>query len=425
MSTGRVIAQVDCNAFYCSCEAVFEPRLWTMPLVVLSNNDGVVIALNTAAKALGIKRGESFFKVSRLIKTAGLQVRSSNYALYGDMSARVMATLKTLSPTVEIYSIDEAFLCLSAIPEASRTEYARHICATVRQFMGIPLSLGIAKTKTLAKAANYFAKQYPQLEGVLDLTGSAQQQEFLQALPVSSVWGIGPRWGQVLADEGVDNALKLRDLSDFWVRKRLGVVGLRTVLELRGMSCLPLEQCPRPRKSVCVSRSFGRPVQQLTELKEAVATFTAKAATKLRREHLATGALTVFVRSNKFKENFFSASANCRLLTASNYTPTLLKHSLALVDKLWRKDVKFAKAGILLTRLTDENTLQLNLFGKWDLSDDRPTKLMRAIDESNLFYQQGRLRFAAEGMQRGWQTRAQYRSNRWTTCWEELPVVRA
>lgn len=249
------IALVDCNAFYCSCQSVFEPRLWTTPLVVLSNNDGSVVALNRAAKSLGIQKTQPFFQCRQLTQSANLAVRSSNFALYGDMSSRVMDTLREFSPSVEVYSIDEAFLCLKHILPRSRTEYAHHIRAVVLQHTGIPISIGIAETKTLAKVANKITKHSPELDGVLDITEAiAQQQELLATLSVLDVWGIGSRWGQMLANEGIDTALKLREMPDWLVRKWMGVVGLRTVFELRGWSCLPLELHPRQRKSLMISR---------------------------------------------------------------------------------------------------------------------------------------------------------------------------
>ncbi|OWY64089.1 hypothetical protein B7486_49260 [cyanobacterium TDX16] len=357
------IALVDCNSFYCSCESVFQPRLWMTPLVVLSNNDGSVVSLNECAKALGIRKCQPFFQCRDLMHSADLAVRSSNFALYGDMSARVMETLRQFSPSVEVYSIDEAFLCLRHVEPESRTEYARRIRAIVRQHTGIPISSGVAQTKTLAKVANRFAKSTSELEGVLDITGALERQlELLAALPVLDVWGIGSRWGQMLTAEGIDTALKLREQPNWWVRTRMGVVGLRTVFELRGSSCLPLELLPRRRKSMMVSRTFGRATRSRHELEEAVATFTAKAAQKLRREGLVAGALCVFVSSSRFKENFYYNSARSRLMTASNHTPTLLKSALALTQQLWRDEIEFAKAGVILTKLVDENIIQLSLF---------------------------------------------------------------
>lgn len=324
LKTNACIALVDCNAFYASCESVFEPRLWQSPLVVLSSNDGNVVALNEPAKALAIQKGQPFFQVRHLMPSANLNVRSSNFALYGDLSSRVMQTLRQFSPSVEVYSIDEAFLCLRHVPSPERTEYARRIRAVVRQHVGIVVSIGVAETKTLAKVANKFAKNTAELEGVLDLTECFErQQELLALLSVVDVWGVGYRRGKMLLDEGIDTALKLQAQPDWWVKKRMGIVGLRTVFELRGWSCLPLELSARQRKSMMVSRSFGQPVREICELKEAVATFAARATKKLRREHLAAGALTVFANSSRFRENPYYNSVHSRLMTPSNHTPKL------------------------------------------------------------------------------------------------------
>jgi len=340
-----VIALCDCQSFYCSCESVFEPRLWTTPLVVLSNNDGAIVALNEAAKVLGVKKFQPFFKFRHLMDSANLQARSSNYTLYNDLSARVMETLRLFSPSVERYSIDEAFFSLDHVPAHSRSDYARRIRATLQQHTGVPTRIGIGETKTLAKVALHFAKLFPDLDGVLDITGSAQQQELLAALPIADVWGIGQRWGRYLSAEGIDTALKLRDASQGWVRQKLSVVGLRTSMELRGCPCLHLELQALPYKSMVLSRSFGQPVLSLQELQEAIAAFTAKAAHKLRRERLAAGMLTVFAHSSRFKEPYYSNSAKCQLWVASNHTPTLLKYAMLLVKKVWREGVEFKKQG--------------------------------------------------------------------------------
>ncbi|MBV8884296.1 MAG: Y-family DNA polymerase [Chroococcidiopsidaceae cyanobacterium CP_BM_RX_35] len=404
---------------------MFEPRLWTTPLIVLSNNDGTVVAVNDPGKAIGLEKGRPFFQIRHLTQEANLAVRSSNFALYGDMSYRVMQTLRQFTPVLEVYSIDEAFLSLSHVPSQSRTDYAHHIRATVQQHTGIIVSIGVAETKTLAKVVNRFAKKVSELNGVLDITEqSALQKELLCALPVQDTWGIGHRWGQMLVEQGIDTALKLRELPDGLVRKYMGVVGLRTVFELRGQSCLLLQLQRRQRKSLMVSRSFGRSVWEVSELKEAVATFAARAAWKLRGEHLAAGAVTVFVSSSRFKDNYYSNSTTSRLMTASNHTPTLLKYASMLTEKLWRDDIEFAKAGVIFTRLTDENVIQLSLFDERTCEDERATRLIHALDELNLRYGRDAVRYAAMGTTQRWQTRAKYRSPRWTTRWDEIPIVK-
>ncbi|MBV8884127.1 MAG: Y-family DNA polymerase [Chroococcidiopsidaceae cyanobacterium CP_BM_RX_35] len=419
-------ALIDCNSFYASCEAVFEPRLWELPLVVLSNNDGCVVSLNGPAKALEcVDKGKPFFQIRHLIYSRNLVAKSSNFALYGDMSSRVMTTLKLFSPAVQIYSIDEAFLSLEHISSCYRTEYAHQIRATVRQYTGIPINIGVAETKTLAKVANRYAKRVVELEGVLDITNNyIRQEELLATLAIEDVWGIGYRWGKMLLAEGIDTALKLRDLPDWFVKKHMGVVGLRLVFELRGISCLPIESHSRPRQSCMVSRSFGRPVKCQRELEEAIATFTARAARKLRQEHLAAGALSVFANSSRFKDNYYSKSGSCHLLTATNHTPVLVRYALTIVSKLWRDNVEFAKAGVILTRLTDQDMIQLSLFDDYDPEDERPKHLMELIDGLDEHFGRETLKLAAMGLNKHWQTRAQYMSKRWTTRWDEIPLVK-
>lgn len=383
------------------------------------------MALNEAAKAIGVKKFEPFFRFRHLVGSANLKVRSSNYALYRDMSLRVLECLRLFSPSVELYSVDEAFISLEHVPAAARTEYAKKIRATILQQVGIPTRLGIGETKTLAKVAQHFVKQRLELEGVFDISGCAQQEELLAALPITEVWGIGRRWGKYLIAQGIDTALKLRDAPEEWLRQKLSVVALRTSLELRGQSCLPLELEPRPRKTLVISRSFGQPVCDRRELQEAISTFTARATRKLRREKLVTGAITIFAHSCRFKEPYYSNSAKCQLWIASNHTPTLLKYAIPLVEQIWREEVEFKKAGILMTRITEEEALQLSLFEDYDSQDSKPRQLMLAIDELNSRYGRDKVRFAVMGFRLRWQTRAEFRSNRWTTRWDELVVVQA
>lgn len=420
-----VICLLDCTAFYASCEALFEPKLWTLPLVVLSNNDGAIVALNEAAKAIGVKKFEPFFRFRHLVQSANLQVRSSNYALYRDMSLRVLECLRLFSPVVEQYSVDEAFISLNHIPADARTDYAQKIRATILQHVGIPTRLGVGETKTLAKVAQHYVKQRLVGYGVLDITGSPQQEELLAALPVTEIWGIGRRWGKFLIAQGIDTVLKLRDAPEEWVKQKLSVVALRTSLELRGESCLPLELGPRPRKTLVISRSFGQPVCDQHELQEAISTFTARAACKLRREKLAAGAISIFAHSSRFKEPYYSQSTKCQFWVASNHTRTLLQYAMPLVEKVWREGVEFKKAGILLTQITEEGVLQLSLFENYDPGDSKPKQLMLVIDRLNRRYRYDTVRFAVMGHKLRWQTRAQFRSNRWTTRWDELMVVKA
>ncbi|AGY60038.1 Y-family DNA polymerase [Gloeobacter kilaueensis] len=418
----RTFALVDCNSFYAACEAVFEPRLATVPLVVLSNNDGCVIALNAAAKQLGIVRGVPFFRIRKLIRTAGLQVRSSNFELYGDMSRRVVACLRQFSSAIEVYSIDEVFLRLEVEPE-KLTALLSLIRRTIARWTGIEVSIGAGRTKTLAKAANWLIKQDLIDVGVLALLEERAEKQLLERLPVGKVWGIGPRWARLLAERGCPTALQLSELPDGWVRARMSVVALRTVLELRGESCLPLSTRPAARKSIVVSRSFALPLTDLELLQEAVATFAARAAGKLRREQLVAGELGVFVQSDRFEPNFYTNSISCSLTCAANDTRLLQRQALALIETLWREGVEFVKAGVVLSNLHDQNTVQLSLFGDVEVEEDR--RLMSTLDALNARHGPGSVRFAVEGTRQSWRGRSRFCSPRWSTRWGELPTATA
>src|SRR2546428_11886799 len=297
-----LFALIDCNNFYVSCERLFQPTLLGKPVVVLSNNDGCVIARSDEAKALGIPMGLPAFKLANLVKEHSIEVYSSNYTLYGDLSARVMTTLTQWAPAVEVYSIDEAFLQFSLVPPNALTAYGQSIRATIQQWTGIPVSIGIGPTKTLAKLANRLAKRSPEAQGVVALTCPSQIEATLSQTLIEDIWGIGSGYTRRLKAHEIRTALQLRDVNDRWVRQELGIVGLRLVWELRGISCLPLELCPPPKQSLMVSRSFGRPITTLTEMREAVATDTTRAAEKVRRYQRAAGVVTIFVTTNRFAE---------------------------------------------------------------------------------------------------------------------------
>jgi DNA polymerase V len=319
---------VDCNNFYVSCERLFQPMLHGKPVVVLSNNDGCVIARSDEAKALGIPMGLPAFKLADLVKKHCLEVYSSNYTLYGDLSARVMTTLTQWTPEVEVYSIDEAFLKFSPLPSDALMAYGQSMRATIQQWTGIPVSIGIASTKTLAKLANRLAKRSPEAKGVIALTSPAEIEAVLACTPIEDIWGIGRGYARRLHAHEIRTALQLRDVHDRWVRQELGIVGLRLVWELRGISCLPLALCPPPKQSVMVSRSFGRPITTRTEMREAVATYMTRAAEKLRRHQVAAGVLTVFLMTNRFTdESQYANGVTMPLPIATQDTAELIRYS--------------------------------------------------------------------------------------------------
>ncbi len=421
-----MLALVDCNSFYVSCEQVFNPKTWGKPVVVLSNNDGVIVSRSPEAKALGIPMGAPFFKVQALLEKHQVQVFSSNYALYGDLSDRVMTILGSFAPELEIYSIDEAFLDLSGFQHLDLTEYGLQIRKTVLQWTGIPVSIGIAPTKVLAKIASRVAKKSPEARGVFDLSTCDRIETVLAATPVEDIWGIGRRYSKWLRVHNITSALELRDASDDLIRKKMGVVGLRLLQELRGVSCLSLDLCPNPKHETCVSRSFGRPVESLQELQEAIATYTSRAAEKLRRQKQAATSMQIFARTSLFEEaeGVYSNSTYLTLPVATNITPQLLNVALRGAEALYRSGYRYKKAGVIMLGLVPENCIQGNLLEP--VSDwQKDQSLMRVLDQINTRFGSGTLRYAPAGFKQGWKMSAAQHSPRYVTCWQELAIAKA
>jgi len=421
----KIFALVDCNNFYASCERVFNPRLEGKPVVVLSNNDGCVIARSEETKALGIKMGQPAFKSEKLFKKHGILVYSSNYALYGDMSDRVMETLRQFARDMEIYSIDEAFLSLPYTTPEQMTDYAREIRKTVKKWTGIPVSIGIGPTKTLAKVASKIAKKYARFKGVFNITDHEKTDQILEKFPVGDIWGVGPRYEAFLKRHGIKNALQLKRAHDAWVKKHLTVMGLRTVMELRGVPCFSLEQMPAARKGIMSSRSFGRPVESLDELKEALATYTAIAAEKLRSQHSAATILHVFLMTNRFKKNepqYYSSSTTI-LPVASSYTPELIRFACEQLEKIYKPGYRYKKIGVFLAEIVSQDRIQLNLLSL-DYPHERNKTLMQVVDKMNQRLGPGTVQFGAEGTRKEWHMRRKLLSPRYTTQWSEIPVVK-
>jgi len=417
-----IFALVDCNNFYVSCERIFEPSLEGRPVVVLSNNDGCVVSRSNQAKQLGIGMGVAFFKVKDLADKHGLVALSSNYTLYADMSRRVMETLCNFTPEIEVYSIDEAFLNLSGLGD-NLADYGRRIRRTVKQWTGMPVSIGIAETKTLAKIANRIAKRSPEADGVFELTGQARIDETLARTDVEHIWGVGIKTCIKLKRAGIKTALALRGVDIEWMRRRFGVTGVRTVYELRGISCYELEDQPPAKKGITVSRMFGRKVETVEELKEAIASYASRAGEKLRDEGLAAGAMTVYVMTSRFvdpRKRYFN-SHGVNFPTATNYTPELIDYATGAIERLYKKGFLYAKAGLILGELVPEGKVQGNLFDRADRQKSR--RLMRAIDAVNLKLPDSRLIWAAEGIDQSWRTKFARRSKRYTTQWDELVEV--
>ena len=415
----EVFALVDCNNFYVSCERVFNPRLAGRPVVVLSNNDGCVVARSNEAKALNVGMGVPAFEVADLIKRHNIEVFSSNYTLYADMSRRVMETLARFTPEIEIYSIDEAFLNLAGF-EPPLAHYGRQIQQTVKQWTGMPVSIGIAGTKTLAKIANHLAKRSAKLDGVLDLSASADIEKVLAEVPLEKVWGIGIRSAIKLKRAGLKTAFALSKADISWIRNRFGVVGVRTVYELQGNCCYPLEDNPPARQSIVVSRMFGVPVESIEQLKEAAATYAARAGEKLREHELAVSLQTVFVTTSRFIKRKYFNSHTFAFETATSDTTELVRAAISSIEKLYRKNYKFKKCGVVLLGLVPEGRVQRNLFDKTDRQKSH--RLMQAVDRVNAKINTP-LYWAAEGLHKDWHVQFRRRSKKFTTCWDELPEV--
>jgi DNA polymerase V len=413
-------ALVDCNNFYVSCERVFQPFLEGVPVLVLSNNDGCVIARSNEVKALGVKMGTPYFQLRELIEQHRIRVYSSNYTLYGDMSRRVHDVLAGLAPAAEEYSIDEAFLRLDGLPDLAG--HARLIRQTVRQYTGIPVSIGIGATKVLAKIANHIAKKQPQHGGVFAMP--ANPDECLAAVPVPDIWGIGPSYAEMLMKEGIKYALDLKRAPDSFIRQHMTVVGLRVVHELRGISCLALEEIEPQRKTICCSRSFGRPVLTLPELREAVSSYIARAAEKLRRRGLAASYLSVFIRTNQFNTDAkYQAGRGATISPAGNNTLRLNDLAQVLLARCFQEGFRYWKAGVLLEGLVKESQIQQDLFSAPD--SPKQQALMQALDAINARYGRDTLHLAGQGIKQRWKMRREKLSPRFTTCWEELPRVKA
>lgn len=418
-----VFALVDCNNFYVSCERVFNPKLLGKPVIVLSNNDGCAVARSEESKALGFRFGIPVFEIRDLIKTHDIQVYSSNYALYGDMSQRIMETLSSFAPDMEVYSIDEAFLDLSSLKYGNLTEYGYRIQSTVKKWTGIPVSVGIAATKTLAKLANRIAKR-SKTGGVLDLTAAPFQDQMLAEVDVADVWGIGRRYARFLKTNGICNARQLRDADENFIRGKMGVVGTRMLQELRGISCYCLEKNPPSKKEITVSRSFKKGVETRDDLNAALATYVSRGAEKLRKAHLAAGVLVIFLMTSRFKKKpyYFNLEA-IKLPIPTSDTPELIRYAGKGLRAIYRQGHQYKRAGIMLRELVRDTRIQADLFDTRDRK--RSKKLMRLLDTINARMGSGSLKYAAAGLGQAqiWRTVFKKRSPNYTTDWRQLPGV--
>lgn len=426
----QVVALVDANNFYCSCERAFNAALQGKPVIVLSNNDGCVVARSNEVKVLGIKMGQPVFECQELIEQHHIQAFSSNYPLYADVSNRIMQVLKTFSPHTEVYSIDEAWLDLSHIPRASLSEYGREIRETVRRFTGIPVSLGIAATKTLSKVATEIVKKQPLYNGVLSLVDTSDEEldELLENLSVEDVWGIGSRYSRLLQSRDIFTAKDLKYDNQRWIRKHLTVVGERTVLELRGVACIPLETQSKPKKGIMTAKSFGKSVELEEELLEAISTYTARAAEKLRKQESASTCISVFLRTNAFKKDApqYSNSLSRVMPFPTSFTPDFLTAAREMIHSIYRKEYAYKKAGVFISKIVPQEVLQADLFGDYSIEREyKKARLMCVVDFLNEWWGSNTIFFGAQGIDRVWKMRQERRSPRYTTRWGEIVVVRS
>jgi DNA polymerase V len=422
---GEVFGLIDCNNFYVSCERVFRPDLEGKPVIVLSNNDGCCVARSQEVNDLGVRMGDPVFKIRDLIKREKIAVFSSNYAYYGDVSHRVMQTLGTMVPIIENYSIDESFLNIGEFSEREVEPLARELRERVHRWVGIPTCVGIAPTKTLAKVANFIAKKRPQYGGVCDLRSSQVRADLLQTVPVDEVWGIGAASAAKLARIGVQTAADLAVLDPDNARALMTVTGGRTVYELRGISCLPLELMEPTRKGIAVTRSFGAPVTSWQQMREAIANYAMRAAEKMRRYKVAAENIFVFMHTSTFDNDpFYSNGASARFSETTNDTGKVVALAVCLGERLWRDGFRYSKCGVMITELMPETIRQPALWGELDC--EKRERAWRAMDKLNATLGHDTVRILGAGSEdAAWKLRAEHRSPRWTTRWDELPKARA
>ncbi|MDI9863563.1 Y-family DNA polymerase [Flectobacillus sp. DC10W] len=416
-----MIALVDCNNFYVSCERLFAPELKNKPVVVLSNNDGCVIARSDEAKELGVKMGVSAFEVKDLVQSGKLQAFSSNYVLYGDLSNRVVQTLSQFSNEIEVYSIDESFLNLQGVSDLEN--YAIQIRTKVRQCTGIPTCVGVASTKTLAKIASRYAKKNHKETGVWILDTPEKIEQVLRATPIEDIWGVGRRYAKMLEAYNMYTAFDFTQTNEHWVRAKMSVVGQRMLYELRGIPCLSVDLVNEPKKNICTSRSFGTMLTQYGPLSEAVSNFAAACAFKLRKQKSVANYVHVFVTTNPFSkhEKQYFNSITITLPVADSDSRVIIKNALLGLSKIYRDGFKYKKAGVIVSGIVPEDEYQLALFSPNPNNNAR--KVMEVLDAINHSNGRNKLKLAAQGFDRTWKLKNERLSQRYTTRFDELLVI--
>ncbi|QHM95099.1 MULTISPECIES: translesion error-prone DNA polymerase V subunit UmuC [Kosakonia] len=420
-----MFALVDVNNFYASCETLFRPDLQGKPVVVVSNNDGCIISRSREAKNLGIDMAAPYFKIKDELHRQRVTVFSSNYALYADLSNRVMSTLAEITPSVELYSIDEAFIDLSGVSNCISLEaFGHQIRNQILKNTGLTTGVGIAPTKTLAKVANYAAKRWASAGGVVDISSRERQRKLLFHVPIHEVWGVGRRISKKLALMGIENALQLADSSTWVIRKHFNVVLERTVRELRGESCLAFDEFPPTKQQIICSRSFGKRITQYSDMHQAICAYAERAAEKLRAEHQFCRFISVFIRTSPHADNriYYGNQASVTLMTPTNDTRDIIRAATSSLDQIWREGHRYMKAGVMLSDFFSSGVAQLNLF-----DENRPyansAALMETIDRLNTSGR-GSVWFAGQGIEKNWAMKRDMLSPAYTTRYSDLPVVK-
>ena len=417
----KKIALIDCNSFYVSCERLFNPKIREKPVVVLSNNDGCIISRSNEAKTLGIKMGEPYFKARNIIVKNNVQVFSSNYSLYGDISRRVMRTLKRFNSEIEVYSIDEAFLDLSNFSDDEVEDVGKEVRSVVLQWTGIPTSIGIAKTKTLSKIANHIAKK--EKSGVVSLIGIEDIDSILEKVKIEDVWGVGRQLTKFYIKNDIYNAKQLKNISNAWIKKSSSVLGSRTAMELRGISCIDLEIQDSKRKSCVVSRSFGKKVEIFQELKESVTNYCLNASEKIRSESLIAKSITVFLKTSPFQNRgiYYSNSKTIDFPIATDNSIEIVKAAINGLKDIFKRGYKYQKTGVILSGLSNSENKN-NLFSS--SKDEKIKSLMRSIDSTNCRYGRSALSLASGGINKKWNIRRKHSSKIDTADFRCLPTIR-
>ena len=420
----KAIIQIDANNFYASCEQMIDPSIKGKGIVVLSNNDGCIIARSSEARKMGIPMGQPYYKFKNKLKQLNIKVRSSNYELYGDMSNRLMELLKKHCEELEIYSIDEAFATIKRPKDKCLYHWGKDLRALVYQNIGIPISIGIGETKVLSKISNHIAKKIQKNSGIFDIGIIENKDHYLNQIKVDQIWGVGKRMSAWLKDRGITNAKELRDISSAQIRAQYGLVGIRIKNELKGNSCITIQEKPPARKEICVSRSFAYPIDSLEELNQAISQYVLIASSKLRKHNQLSSAITIFTATNIYSKDFYKSEATKKLKIATSNSAIILKQSLSLTKKIFKPYKNLIKAGIILHKLQSNNYKQNILFNEGNKQKElHLERLDKIIDNINKRNKKNTLNWGSSIIKKDWTPRRENLSYLKTTTLESIPTV--